>query len=138
MEGEASISSPRRPGGVTAAAVLEFVGVLIGAFLGLGALINLGIDAALSPLGEGSGPPDALYWIIGFVFPLIGLAGILAGIWLLKMKERGRQLGLILGLAALLLGVVWLVATAVPAAIITFAYYGTIVFLLVRAKGSFA
>ena len=87
-------SSPStRPGIVTAAGVLLIVGGALGV---LGGLLILGGAGALGGVG-------GLFVLVAILILAVGALQLYAGIQVMNLKERGRQIGIVLAAIAAVL-----------------------------------
>ena len=126
-----------RPGLLTAAASVQFFGTFLGIITGFAALMNSGTDASLAPLG--SAPKDLRNTIIpiaGIIAPILGFAGLYAGLQIRKLTERGLKVGMNIGYIGIGLGIVELIA-GIPVGAAAVLAYGFIVYALTKGKDSF-
>ncbi len=119
--------SPTRPGIVTAAAVLLFVGGGLGALGGLLAVTGGGF------LGGAFG---GIAIVLGLVMLAVGALEIYAGVQVLALKEQGRVIGLALAAIGALLSLLQLGA-APGSAIIGLAINGFVIYALVTTASAF-
>lgn len=120
--------SPTRPGAVTAAAVLLLIG---GAFDILGGILLL--SGAGVAAGRGVG---GLFAFFAVVFLAVGALKLYTGTRVLDMREAGRQLGMVLAVAAGLLNLFSLGRTA-GASTVGLAINAFILYALVTNAESF-
>ncbi|HXF73096.1 MAG TPA: hypothetical protein VNO79_10860 [Actinomycetota bacterium] len=119
--------SPARPGLVTAAAVLLFIGGGLGALGGLLAVTGGGF------VGGGLG---GIAIVLGLVMLAVGALEIYAGVQVLALKEQGRMIGLVLAAIGALLSLLQL--GAVPgSAIVGLAINGFVIYALVTTASAF-
>ncbi len=118
---------PTRPGIVTAAAVLLFVGGGLGALGGLLAVTGGGF------LGGAFG---GIAIVLGLVMLAVGALEIYAGVQVLALKEQGRVIGLALAAIGALLSLLQLGA-APGSAIIGLAINGFVIYALVTTASAF-
>lgn len=119
--------SPARPGIVTAAAVLLFVGGGLGALGGLLAVTGGGF------LGGAFG---GIAIVLGLVMLAVGALEIYAGVQVLALKEQGRVIGLALAAIGALLSLLQLGA-APGSAIVGLAINGFVIYALVTTASAF-
>lgn len=117
-----------RPGMVTAAAIVLFV---VG---GLYALLGILVIAGGSALGGDSGGAAVLF---GFLYAAIGAVAIYAGVQILRLRDRGRVIGLVVGGVGALLALISLF-TGVILAIIFLAAFGFVIYVLVTHARHFS
>jgi hypothetical protein len=119
--------SPARPGIVTAAAVLLFIGGGLGILGGL-----LGVTGG-GFIGGGLG---GLAIVLGLVTLAVGALEIYAGVQVLALKEQGRVIGLALAAIGALLSLLQ-IGAAPGSAIIGLAINGFILYALVTTASAF-
>ncbi len=134
--------SGQRPGLVTAAGVLEIilgaVGILIGVLfvtagsLFVGAVSNVeGVDTgAASGLG-------GIFIVVAIIIALVGVLEIYAGIQILKLRERGRMIGLVLAIISLVLNLLS-IGQSSSTSIVSILISGFIIYALVTTKEHFS
>ena len=119
----------RRPGRVTAAAVLLFV---LG---GLNILIGIFVVSASSAL-SGAGVDSGVFTVAGVVSIVIGALQVGAGVMVLRMQDRGRLLGVIVSAVALALALISLFGGEFLS-IIGVALNAVVLYLLGQERGAF-
>jgi hypothetical protein len=154
---------PPRSGAVTAAAVLNFVfgalHVLCGGLLGMVvAVLNSGDEQFIEDFKEGFGgePPPNMTWEEMFeivtiaigVFVVIALItavlAIIAGVGVIKRRNWGRVLALIIAVVSLLIGILAIVGSVQQGdasgwlGVIFYVGYGIIMFVLLLSSGASA
>jgi len=127
---------------VTAAGVLEIilgaVGILIGVLfvtagsLFVGAVSNVeGVDTgAASGLG-------GIFIVVAIIIALVGVLEIYAGIQILKLRERGRMIGLVLAIISLVLNLLS-IGQSSSTSIVSILISGFIIYALVTTKEHFS
>ncbi len=118
---------PERPGMVTAAAVLLFIGGALGILAGLVAVTGGGL------LGGGLG---GLAVVLGIAMLAVGGLEIYAGVQVLALKEQGRVIALVLAAIGALLALAQIGASP-GSAILGLAINGFIIYALVTNAGAF-
>lgn len=118
---------PARPGIVTAAAVLLFIGGGLGALGGLLAVTGGGF------VGGGLG---GIAIVLGLVMLAVGALEIYAGVQVLALKEQGRMIGLVLAAIGALLSLLQLGA-APGSAILGLAINGFVIYALATTASAF-
>lgn len=133
--------SGQRPGLVTAAGVLEIilgaVGILIGILfvtagsLFVGAVSNVeGVDTgAATGLG-------GIFIVVAIIIALVGILEIYAGIQILKLRERGRMIGLVLAIISLVMNLLS-IGRSSGTSIVSILISGFIIYALVTTKEHF-
>lgn len=121
-----------RPGAVTAVAVLFFVFGGLSALFGLLGLLGGGIVAT-----EADGGIGGIIIVFSIISLAVGALQIWAGIEILKLKERGRMLGIILAAIAALLQLLN-IGEAPVFSIIFIGVYGFVIWALSQNKEYFS
>jgi uncharacterized membrane protein HdeD (DUF308 family) len=88
----------QRPGTITAVGVLLIVRGGLSILIGL---ISLGLSSV-----------NGFFTLVGILFLPVGAVEIYAGVQVLNLREIGRQLGMILAVISLVLGLIFLVKFA--------------------------
>ncbi len=136
------VPSGQRPGLVTAAGVLEIIlgalGILIGIlFVTAGSLF---VSAVSSAQGVDTGAATGLggiFIVVAIVVALVGILEIYAGIQILKLRERGRMIGLVLAIISLVMNLLS-IGRSSSSSIVSILISGFIIYALITTKEHFS
>lgn len=149
-----SAAAPAGPSKCVAVTIIGLIAILWGgAHAALGGYFIYGGDTIWKDFGPGGDPAGGIapvFWlvagfmiVIGVVFLLAGLLGVLAGLGILWRQQWGRVLGFILAVLSMMMGLVSLIAYQPDAdgnALIAFGatgiVYGTLALVVLIRNGA--